>query len=198
MVAVVIAFRIRIILQRSLCQCLRSCIRGTGYAAVKLNSGFGQCVPCSHTDAAADQRVHLCRFQKTGQRPVTAAVGGYDLLRNNFAVFYIIKLELFGMAEMLEDFSIFIGCCNSHNVNSFLDNVLCSMIGEPIITAPNQQPLSVHQCISDFSPGTLVDGRHGRAGNAHLFGALLLGHSLPVKQADCLVLIQTQDDRLPV
>jgi len=38
---------------------------------------------------------------------------------SDFAVRSFIKLELFGMAEMLKDLTVFIGNCNFHNGFSF-------------------------------------------------------------------------------
>ena len=80
--AVVIAFSIGIILQRTLCQSLSGRIGRTGDPAVELDARLGQRSLRAHADAAADQRVHLCGFQKSGQCAVAAAVGGYDLLRD--------------------------------------------------------------------------------------------------------------------
>ena len=191
---VVIASGVGIILQRPLDQRLRSCIRRAAHAAVKLNSGLGQCVLRTHADAPADQRVRLGSLQETGQCAVPAAVGGNDLLRDNPAILHVVKLKLLGMTEMLEDLSVFISYCDSHISCSFLNNVFRSLIVQSIVSAPDQELSSVYQCVSDFSPCTLVDGCHGGAGDAHLFGALLLGQPLPVKQTDCLKLVQSHHD----
>ena len=192
--AVVIAFSIGIILQCTLCQSLSGRIGRTGDPAVELDARLGQRSLCAHANAAADQRVHLCGFQKSGQCAVAAAVGGYDLLRDDFPVLHVIELELLRVAEMLEDLSVFISYCDSHISCSFLNDTLCSLIIEPIVPAPNQELFSIYQCVSDFPPCTLVDGSYGGAGNAHLLCALLLGQPLPVKQTDCLKLVQSHHD----
>ena len=188
--AMVIASGVGIILQCPFGQRLRGCVSGTGDTAVKLNPGLGQRILCTHADAAADQRVRLCRFQEPGKSAVAAAVGRDDLLRNDFAVLHIVELELLGVTEMLEDLSVFVGYCDSHLSWSFLNDVLCSLIVEPIVTSADQELFPVYQGLGDFPACTLVDGCHGGAGNTHLFGALLLGQPLPVKQADRLKLIQ--------
>ena len=179
--AVVVAFGIGIILQRTLCQSLRGRIGRTGNPAVELDSRLSQRILCPHADAAADQCIRLRCFQEAGQCAVPAAVGWYDLLRDNFTVLHIVELELLRVTEMLEDLSVFVSYCDSHTACSFLNDILCSLIVEPIVSAPDQELFSVYQCVSDFPPCALVNGRYGGAGNAHLFGALLLGQSLPVK-----------------
>ena len=192
--AVVVAFGIGIILQRTLCQSLRGCIGRTRNPAVELDSRLGQRILRTHADAAADQCIRLGGFQESGQCAVTAAIGGDDLLRNYLAVLHIVELELLGVAKMLEDLSVFIGYRDSHISRSFLNDILRSLIVEPIVSAPDQELFSVYQCICDFSPCTLVDGSYGGAGNAHLLCALLLSQPLPVKQADCLKLVQSHHD----
>ena len=70
-------------------------------------------------DAAADERVHAVLHQKACQCAVTAAVGVNDFRMSDFAVRSFIKLELFGVAEMLKNLTVFIGNCNFHNGISF-------------------------------------------------------------------------------
>ena len=192
--AVVIAFSIGIILQCTLCQSLSGRIGRTGDPAVELDSRLGQRVLRTHADAAADQCIRLGGFQESGQCAVTTAIGWYDLLGNDLAILHVVELELLGVAEMLEDLSVFVSYCDSHISCSFLNDTLCSLIIEPIVSAPDQELFSIYQCVSDFPPCTLVDGSYGGAGNAHLLCALLLGQPLPVKQADCLKLVQSHHD----
>ena len=103
MMTVVIAFGGRVILQRAVRQSLRGRVGGTGNAAVKLDVCLGQRVLRAHADAAADQRVHLRRFQEAGQRSVPAAVCGHDLFGDDLPVLYVVELELLRMAEMLKN-----------------------------------------------------------------------------------------------
>ena len=68
----------------------------------------------AHSNAAADQGVHFCRLQESGQRSVSAAVGIHYLFVYDLTLFHIIQLELFGMSEMLKDLSVFKSNCDSH------------------------------------------------------------------------------------
>ena len=150
--AVVVAFGIGIILQRTLCQSLRGRIGRTGDPAVKLDARFSKCILCAHADAAADQRIHLRCFQETGQRAVTAAVGGHDLLRDDFTILHVIELELLRMTKMLKNLSVFVSYCDSHRIRSFLHDVFCSLIVELIVSAPDQEALSLYQRIGNLPP----------------------------------------------
>ena len=114
--SVVVAFGVGIIRKLTLGQCLCRGIRRTGHATVELYPGLGQGGLRTHADPAADQGVGLRGFQETGQRAVAAAVGGYDLLRYDFAVLHVVELELLRVAEMLEDLSVFISYRNSHSI----------------------------------------------------------------------------------
>ena len=110
-IPVMTALDVRVILKRSRRQRLSRAVSRTGHAAVEFDPGFHQCISRSHADTAANQRIDLRGFQKTGQRAVAAAIGVYDLFGDNFAFFHVIKLELPGVTEMLEDLSVFIGYC---------------------------------------------------------------------------------------
>ena len=116
MMAVVVTSGIGIILQRAVCKSLCCRVGRTGNPAVKPNPCFGQRSLSAHADAAANQRIRLRGFQKAGQRTVAAAVGGNDLFRDDPAALHVIELELFRVAEMLEDLSVFISYRNSHSI----------------------------------------------------------------------------------
>ena len=195
MVVMVITSGIGIILQRALGQRLCCGVRGAGHAAVEPDARLSQRALRAHADAAADQGIRLSGFQESGQGAVPAAVCGDDLLGNDPAVLNVVKLELFGVTEMLEDLSVFVSDCDSHSICSFLHDTCCSLIVEPIVSAPDQELFPLYQCVGDFPPGAVVDGRYGGAGNAHLFGALLLRQAFAVKQADRLELVQRHHDR---
>ena len=196
MVAMVVAFGVGIILQCPCCQSLRGDVCRSGHTAVKLDPRFGQRILRTHTNAAADQRINLRGFQEARQCAMPAPVGRYDLLGDNLAVLYVVELELFGMTEMLENLSVFVSYCDSHNVQSFLNDIFRPLIVEPIIATPDQKPFPIYQRIGDFPPCALVDGSHRRAGNSHPFGTLLLRHPLAIEKPDSLKLIQTQYNRL--
>ena len=82
-------------------------VSGALHTAVELDPGIGKGHLCAHSDPTADQSVHFRRLQEASQSAVAAAVGINDLFFDDFPVFNVIQFEVFGMAEMLEDFSIF-------------------------------------------------------------------------------------------
>ena len=65
-------------------------------------------------DATADQHIRVKPGQNAGQGTVTTAVGINNFGRNDAAVFHFIDLKLLGMTEMLEDHTVGISNCNSH------------------------------------------------------------------------------------
>ena len=89
--------------------------------------------------------VGIIREPAFGQRAVTAAVGGHDLLRDDHAVLHVVELELLRVAEMLKDLSVFVRHCDSHIVCSFLHDVFRSLIVKPDIPAADQEPFAVYQ-----------------------------------------------------
>jgi hypothetical protein len=197
-VTVVVAFSIGVIIQLPGSQRLYSRISRTGNTAVQLDPSLGQRVLRAHADTAANQRIYLCGFQKSCESTMTASVGGNDLLRNDPAILHIEKLELLGVSKVLEDLSVFISNCDSHTVRPFLNNMIGSLIIELIISASNQEPLSIYQCFRHFPACAFIDGCYGGAGNAHPFCALLLGHSFAVEKTNGFKLIQAQYNRLSI
>ena len=53
------------------------------------------------------------------QCTMSAAASIHNLRRNDFSIFHIVDFKLFGVTEVMKDFSIFISDCNSHNIISF-------------------------------------------------------------------------------
>ena len=198
MMAVVITFCVGIILQCPFGQRLRGRVCRACHATIKSDSRLGQRVLRTHANSAADQRVRLRRFQKPGKRAVAAAIGGDDLLSYYSAILYIVELKLLGVAEMLEDLSVFISDCDSHISCSFLNDILRALIVELIIPAPDQELFSVYQCICDFSPCALVDGCHSSTGYSHPFSTLLLSKTFAIQQTDCFKLVQTHHNRFGI
>ena len=70
-------------------------------------------------DASADEDVNSQAGKQSCQCAVTASVGVNDLCLYYGIVLDIIHLELCGMAEVLEDLSVFVGYCNFHFTVSF-------------------------------------------------------------------------------
>ena len=94
-------------------------IRPSGYAAVEPDPGRGQCRLGTAADSAADQNVGVQGGEHPCQRAVSAAVGADHLGSDDLSVRRIIDLKLFGVSKMLEDISVIVGDCNSHNLFSF-------------------------------------------------------------------------------
>ncbi len=80
----------------------------------KLYAGFCQSILGSCADTAANQHVHAGFCQKISQCPVSLPVGIDNLAARYFSVFNIVKLELLGMSEMLENHAVLIGRCDLH------------------------------------------------------------------------------------
>ena len=155
MMSVVIAAGIGIVFKRSLRKSLCRCVSRPLHTRVKFDPGIRESVLCAHADSAADQRVNLCRLQKSGKRTVTAAVCIHNLLVYNFSILNIIELELLSMSEMLEDFSVFISYCDFHSVkllshllyhifftrdrNQDMPSVFLPLINSPTIAPPIMQ-----------------------------------------------------------
>ena len=60
------------------------------------------------------------------------------------------------------------------------------------------QRFPVDKARCDLAPCDFVNLLHGRAGNIHLHGTLLVGLLLQVNQPNDLVLVQCQQDRLDI
>ena len=115
----VIAVDVGVVAQISAEQCAHRGVSVPADTAVELDARLGQCCLCTAADASADQSVHTVLHQEACQCAVTTAIGVNDFRMSDFAVRSFIKLELFGMAEMLKDLTVFIGNCNFHNGISF-------------------------------------------------------------------------------
>ena len=115
----VVTVNIGIVAQISAEQCVHRCVSVSADTAVELDARFGQSCLRTAADASASQSVHAVLHQKDCQCAVTAAVGINNLRMRDFAVRSFINLELFSVAEMLKNLTVFIGNCNFHNGISF-------------------------------------------------------------------------------
>ena len=97
------------------------CVGITGTAAVELNTGLCQCHLGTAADAAADQNICVQTAQHTCQSTMTAAVGVHHLRCNDCAVLHFVDLELLGVTEMLEDLTVSVSNCDSHDSFAPLD-----------------------------------------------------------------------------
>ena len=119
LMVMVVTVNIGIVAQISAEQCVHRCVSVPADTAVELDARLGQSCLRTAADASANQSVHAVLHQEACQCAVTAAVGINNFRMSDFAVRNFIKLELFGMAEMLKDLTVFIGNCNFHNGFSF-------------------------------------------------------------------------------
>ncbi len=120
MLTVVIALNIGIEHQMACKQCFHSFISIAADATKELNANIGQCHLGTATYTAANQHVGMKTVKQFRQGSVAAAVGADNLGGSDLAIFYIVNLKAFSMAEMLEDFTVFIGYCDSHSSFSLL------------------------------------------------------------------------------
>ena len=106
LVVMVITVNIGIVAQISAEQCAHRGVSVPADTAVELAARFGQSRLCTAADASANQSVHAVLHQKACQCTVTAAVGINNFRMDDFAVRCFIKLELFGVAEMLKNLQL--------------------------------------------------------------------------------------------
>ena len=126
-VVMMITMCIRIIFQITLRESFCCRVRRALNTGIEFYTRIGQRHLRAHADATADQRVNFRCLKESGQRAVSASIGVYYLFSCDPAVLCVIQLELFGMTEMLEDFSVFIGDCDSHTCTSFLHDFLIDL-----------------------------------------------------------------------
>ena len=69
---------------------------------------------------------------------------------------------------------------------------------DTVVSTGDVQRFPVDKTRCDLAPCAFVNLLHGRAGNVHLCGTLLVGLPLQVNQPNDLVLVQRQQDRLGI
>ena len=153
--------------------------------------------------------------QEACQRAVTAAVGINNFRMNDLAILSFIKLKLFGVSEMLKNLPVFIGNCNFHDGISLLIFICFFCIGflrpaaaatvgcllsaaDAVVPPGDVQRFPMDKASCDLTPCAFINLLHGRAGNIHLRGTLLVGLLLQVNQPNDLILVQRQQDRLGI
>ena len=115
----VVTVNIGVVAQTSAEQSLHRCVSVPADTAVELDARLGQSCLRTAANASANQSVHTVLHQEACQCAVAAAVGINNFRMRDFAIRSFINLELFGMAEMLKNLTVFIGNCNFHNGISF-------------------------------------------------------------------------------
>ena len=115
MMVVVIALHIGIKAKCASQQVGNCCICITAAAAVQCDACLCQCHLCAAANTAADQHICMQGAQHACQRAVTAAVGIHYFGCNHSTILHFIDLKLLGVTEMLEDLTVSISNCDSHN-----------------------------------------------------------------------------------
>ena len=69
---------------------------------------------------------------------------------------------------------------------------------DAVVSPGDVQRFPVDKARCDLAPCAFINLLHGRAGNIHLRGTLLVGLPLQVNQPNDLVLVQRQQDRLGI
>ena len=98
--------------------------------AKQLDACLCKGVLCPGADAAAKHHIGIVLGQKAHQCTVPLPVGRDHLSTGDAALLGGVKLELRGVAEVLEHLTVFIRNCDLHTKNSFL----CTGFSFPILT----------------------------------------------------------------
>ena len=120
LVIMVVTVHIRVIAEISSDECIDRCICVPADPTEKTDTDLGECHLCTTTDAATDQCIDTELHQEACQCAVATAIRIHYFCTNDFAVCDIVDLKLCGMSEVLENLSVFIGYCNSHDDISFM------------------------------------------------------------------------------
>ena len=158
MMSVVIAAGVRIVFKVSLGKSPCRLVSRALHTRIELDTDIRKRRLRSHADPAANQSVRLYGLKETGQGAVAASVGINDLLADDFSAFHVIKLELFGMPEVLEDRSVSVSYCYSHCFSSFFHKALMDLDRLKFtVTASDQKPLSVYEGVRSFSSCAVIN-----------------------------------------
>lgn len=122
LLVVVTASYVGIEFQRTIEQILDGFIGTTRNAAIEINRSGRQGLFRSTADAAGNDGIDFLGLQETDQSTVALTIGVDDVSLDDMAIFDIIDLEFFRMAEMLEYIPIFIRNCYSYH-NNFSSNL---------------------------------------------------------------------------
>ena len=209
MVVVMITPDIGIEVQLTCCQCFCCCISAAGNTTVKPDTRIAERHLRTAANTTADQGIYLQGAQKSCQRTMATAARIHNLRRNDISIFHIIDFELFGVTEVLKDFSVFVSNCDSHNMISFrffvhrMDFLLIA-ISAPVgcavtateckIPSLDSQRKSLNQRIGQFFAGSCINLLNRCSGNMHILSALLLRKTFTVNQTNSFILIHIQDN----
>ncbi len=192
MMTVVVTSGVGIIGERSFRKSLCGVIRRALDSGIEHDSHIRKRCLGSHADPAADQSVCFYCLQETRKGAVSVPVGINNLLIHDLSIFDVIQLELFGVAKVLEDLSVFICNCNSHGIRSFPDDFLIDLDRSIFtVSACDQQPFPIHKGISNLFPCAVIDGCDSGPGNVHPGCAGFLGKAFLIQQSQCLIFVNS-------
>ena len=209
MVVVMITPDIGVEVQFACYQCFCCCISVAGNTTIKPDTHIAQCHLRTAANTAADQGIYLQGAQKSCQRTMATAARIHNLRRNDISIFHIKDFELFGVTEVLKDFSVFVSDCDSHNMISFrffvhrMDFLLIAIsapVGYAVTAAEckipslDSQRKSLNQRIGQFFAGSCINLLNRCSGNMHILSALLLRKTFTVNQTNSFILIHIQDN----
>lgn len=120
LVIMMVTVHVRVIAEIAGDECIDRGICIPADTTVEADADLSECHLCTTTDAAADQCIDTELHKEACQCAVATAVRIHYLCTYDFAVRYIVDLKLCGMSEVLENLSVFIGYCNSHDDISFM------------------------------------------------------------------------------
>lgn len=175
-------------------------VRRAGDAGIELDIGVIQRDLRAHADAAANQRIHALRGEETGERAMTAALRRDDGA-DHLAVLHFIDLELLGVAEVLENLTIFVSDCNLHKTIPPVLLVSCCAwaggtarallrrVAKDIIPAIDDKLRFRKEKAGKLDARGGIDRLHGGAGDVHPAGAFFLRERLVVDQTKAFVFI---------
>ena len=109
--SMMIAMDSRIVRKLPLSQRLCGSIGIALYAAIQTDSCLSQCILCTTTDTAADQRIDVLILQQSCQSTMPGAIAAKDMRLHDFPIFQCIDFELLRLTKMLKDLAIVIGYC---------------------------------------------------------------------------------------
>ena len=111
---VMITFCKRIVNEVACCKSFSRFVSVAFDTAENFDAGLCERHLCAAADAAADQCINTESCEHTCESAVTAAERINNFRENDLAVFCGVELELFGVAEMLEDLAVFVCYCDFH------------------------------------------------------------------------------------
>ena len=127
----------------------------------------------------------------------------------HFPFFYIINLKCLCVSKVLENLSIFICYCYSHDTFSFFcciffvnflfvtaskATVAALTVTNSEISTLDSKWMSINECICYFLPGGLINSLNRCSCDLHRYCTLLLTVTFFVQKTNCLILIYCQNN----